>query len=800
MFNKILRASLITLVFLFPVFWLPFSFEWIEFNKLYLMFFLGAAGILAWILKMIFQDREIKIRFSAVDLFVLIFLFLGFISAIFSIDRISSIFGTYGRFNNGFLALFSFVCFYFLARNNFEPSVEKSADLKEKETEQFFGDSDKTEELKIGRGIKITIKDKLKSDNSKRSDFWNAGLNSENIFAFLFWGAFFATIWTALWIFGLGRGKALFSFVSGSANGFSIYLSLMIVLVLSKMVLHPEEAEKGKEAINKKIERIKKGAEAAFIVLAFFLLLVFDYSAAWIVLGSSLIFFIIFAINKGLIKENIHRLIIPIFFVVLCGVFLITNTFWIFFGLNNNFLRFPVEPVLGQGESLRIGILSAKENIKNFFVGSGIGTFLSDYAMFKSDKMNDGLLWQIRFDRAGNNFAEVLATTGFLGLGLFLAIIFLAIKKFSLQKERATENQIIWQSVFVGAILSQIFFYQNMVLGGIFWLALGISANFSDFQEKKFSIKDRPLISICFETFAIIFLIILSMGAFFGIKFYKADLKYARGINASEIDKKISFFGEAIKSNRYQSQYQIAMSQALIIKLGQEIARTDISSEEKQKILAAYLDILNQYAKNAVSVSPNQIMTRQNLANIYRDFIGIAGGAEEWAITSYNKAIELEPKNPVLYVERGKVYEASNKKDEARSDFEKAKEIAPSYPAATLALALLEEKEGKNEKAISLLEDFLNKFLNRYGFSVSADIVFNLGRIYYNNDQIDQAIDILEVARLAMPQNSNILYMLGLAYQKKGNINEAKNLIEKVLELNPGNEEVKKKLEELESR
>lgn len=800
MFNKILKASLIALVFLFPVFWLPFSLEWIEFNKLYLMFFLGIIGILAWLLKMIIQEKTIRIRFSFIDWIVLGFALVGTLSAVFSADRISSIFGTYGRFSNGFLALFSFVCLYFLIRNNFDPCPEKTPDLKEKESDNSFNEAEKPEEVKIGKGIKLIIKDGLsKSAILKRKGFWNMGLNSENIFALLFWGAFLATIWSIAWIAGSGQEKTLFSFVSGSANGFAIYFSLMVVLVLSKTILSTEAGKKERSEKDKKIGKIKKGFEIIFIILAMLLLLVFDYSAAWTVLGASLIFFVIFSIKKDLIKENVHKLVIPIFFIVVCGVFLIINTSWIFSEINNNLLRVPVEPVLWQGESFKIGFLSAKENIKNFFVGSGIGTFLLDYAKFKSDKMNEGLLWQIRFDRAGNNFAEILATMGFLGLGLFLALIFIAVKKFIHQKEAVGENEIIWKSVFAGAIFSQIFFYQNMVLGGIFWLVLAISANLSNPKEKIFPVKNHPAITVSSEVVAIIVFILLLISGFFGFKFYQADIKYVQGINASEIDKKISFFDRAIVLNRYQPHYQVAMSQILMVKIRQEMIRTDIALEEKQKVLDAYIKSLNMYAKNATLISPNQIITRQNLANIYRDFIviGATGEVEEWAITSYNKAIEVEPKNPILYVERGKIYEAGGKKEEARSDFQKSKEIAPSYPAATLAIALLEEKEGKISESIALLENFLDKFLNKYGFFVNAEIIFNLGRLYYNNNQIDEAISVLETSRLVLAQDSNILYVLGLAYQKKGNIDEAKKLIEKVLEMNPENEEVKKKLEEL---
>ncbi|MBI2038655.1 MAG: tetratricopeptide repeat protein [Candidatus Nealsonbacteria bacterium] len=47
------------------------------------------------------------------------------------------------------------------------------------------------------------------------------------------------------------------------------------------------------------------------------------------------------------------------------------------------------------------------------------------------------------------------------------------------------------------------------------------------------------------------------------------------------------------------------------------------------------------------------------------------------------------------------------------------------------------------------------------------------------------------------PNHSNALYSLGLAWQRKGNNAKARTYFEKVLELNPDNQEVKLRLNDL---
>src|SRR3989338_5497047 len=112
--NRVVKLSVYLLIFLTPLFFLPFSFEVFEFNKQYLLFFLVSLGFLAWLVKMVVYDKEIRFKQSPLDIFVLAFLAVNVLSAVFSIDKSSSLLGFYGRFNNGLISTLSLGALYFL--------------------------------------------------------------------------------------------------------------------------------------------------------------------------------------------------------------------------------------------------------------------------------------------------------------------------------------------------------------------------------------------------------------------------------------------------------------------------------------------------------------------------------------------------------------------------------------------------------------------------------------------------------------------------------------------------------------
>ena len=80
---------------------------------------------------------------------------------------------------------------------------------------------------------------------------------------------------------------------------------------------------------------------------------------------------------------------------------------------------------------------------------------------------------------------------------------------------------------------------------------------------------------------------------------------------------------------------------------------------------------------------------------------------------------------------------------------------------------------------------------------IDVEVLFQLGRMYFNNEQIDEAINRFLAVASVQPNHSNALYSLGVAYSTKGEKDLAIQAFEIVLELNPGNTDVAQKIEEL---
>ena len=85
-------------------------------------------------------------------------------------------------------------------------------------------------------------------------------------------------------------------------------------------------------------------------------------------------------------------------------------------------------------------------------------------------------------------------------------------------------------------------------------------------------------------------------------------------------------------------------------------------------------------------------------------------------------------------------------------------------------------------------------------FPSDAKVLFELGRMYFNNEEWKSASEKFELVLEQQPNNSDARYSLALALEKQGNKTRAIQELERVLELNPGKEEVLQKLEQLQKK
>jgi O-antigen ligase len=117
--QRILRRLFQVGLFLIPFAWTAATDELFEFNKMVLTYFLTVIIVTVWVWRMI---QEKKIIFTKTPFFwpLLAFLISQILSTIFSIDPHTSMYGYYSRFHGGLLSTITYLALFFAAVSNFQ--------------------------------------------------------------------------------------------------------------------------------------------------------------------------------------------------------------------------------------------------------------------------------------------------------------------------------------------------------------------------------------------------------------------------------------------------------------------------------------------------------------------------------------------------------------------------------------------------------------------------------------------------------------------------------------------------------
>ncbi len=749
--DKVSKWSIYLLVFLLPLFFLPWNANSIDsildFNKQALLLVLVFVSLISWLLKSL-SEGKVRLNLSIINVPVLLYVLIVAVSTCFSSWQYGSFWGWPLNITSSFLTLLGFVIFYFLIINIFSPLSE----LEE----------NKLEEKKSG------------------------------LFIALFLSVFFAVVLAGLQFFGqfflpFAFAKSVAFNTIGAPSALAVFMAILLPLILIFSFIGG------------------KILKWFFLLLAFailFLLLIVNSWLAWLVFLIGVSIVLIFGITmRKIFKTNWTAL--ALFFMIFALFFVFSKT------------PIPGLPVLGyevyptQGASLVIAWESLKENIQTILLGTGPATFTYNYSGHGNGMLN--------FLTGSSDILDKIGTIGILGVLSFLLLMFsfvwLSFKKLITRKEIVKPEQWIFNlgiaSSLTALVFSLFIYPANVSIVFLFWFLLALSVAFSSFFEKEsgwFRIKKIKEIEIVpgsfsavLASFVFVALLVLSLALLFSAsQRYLAEINYSQGIaayQAGDLDKAITKVSEAVKfTSQKQDNYLRDLSQLYLYKINEEIQAGDIAENEQKK---QEINNLAAAAVNAVKIAtetaPNNAENFIVSGFVYRSLIGLFGGADEWSIKSYEEALKLEPNNPFTFTELGKVYLAFNKTEEAKTNFEKAIALKGDYAPAHFQLALVSIKEGKIKEAIDKMVQIQAVAPNDIG------LAFQLGVIYYNDEQFTNAQTNFEKAISLNNNYSNARYFLGLTYDKQGKKGLAMEQFEKIAEFNPENQEVKTIIANLEA-
>ena len=762
--GRVVDACLYLSVVLVPLFFLPFTLDVLELNKQTLLAVVCGIGVIAW-LGQGMASRTISLSRSWLHLVVIAFT-LGYVfTVIFSQDWYLSLVGNFGQMQWAMTSILSFVVFYFLIAN--------------------------------------TVK-----GTTKLYHLLLAFLVSATLVGFLGFiqmlGAY------PLGIFGDFAKAKTFNTI-GTINSLGVFMTLPLILAASLTVLGCKDAAcvLGKEG-NKSVAA--KALVWASLAVSLLVAVAVDYWVVWAtILFGTLLLVAIPMLRSRRIGHPI-KLIVPSVLVVISVCLLLFRT-----PIN---LNLPSEVSPSGSASWAI----ARETLQHMpLVGSGPGTWIFDYAKYRQAGVNLSQFWTIRFERGLSTFLTLPAMIGLIGMALWLILLVSAIVQSAshLVLERSDDAWQAYLTVFTTwatCVFIALFYNYNFTHHFAFWFFLALLAALVSRGSFVWDARKSATTSSVLSVVFLLACVVMISGIWLSGQRLVADAKYARAVNGfrggSSIQGSIDELEAATSLNKWNDAYYRNLSQAYLIRASQELQNA--TGDDRAKKVNASVSTAVDRARQATEISPANVDNYANFALVLQAIASFTRGADERAIDMYNEAIKREPNNPAFMTEIGKLHilrsdayrsllqstDAAVKKDaeanvgaeldKAAEALNQAIQAKPDYAPAHYSLGLVYERQGRVKDAITKLEQVLSVDNKNVG------VAFQLGILYYRDNQKDKSQNIFEQLVAFDPTYSNARWYLSALYEEKGRYDDAIAQVNEVKKLNPDNKLVDERLTYLE--
>jgi len=773
MFNseKILKNLTMFFIYaaaaLIPIFFLPFTSEFLDFNKQFLLYALVILGVLSWLGQSIVK-KQFDVRFSAVDIPIVIFWLFTLVSSLISKDRNLSFWGDWSSLSWGFVPLTFYILFYYLVINNV------------KELKQF-----KFVSLLLGGTAVVSA---LYFIN------WRFGLISlQN----------YAPSW---------------NLTSGLTSLYGVFLALVVSLALGSLL--------------EKKDKILGLTNIFWMIAGLFSLAIvamIGFKSVWAILALLMFFLLVFAISRlEKIQTSWVTIVFAILVVSLLLTFLGTPKFMvaplplevslspgISWDIVSSNLTSSIKTFLfGSGPATFVYDFSVfrPDSFNQNFAWST--RFTRSYNTVLDILSGHGILGAIFF------IAALLAILG------ILFFVWLGKPKSSLLEQFISSEQqgrkkgpecdisqdisgeaaslftlfISFASIWVVSAVLLFLVSFSTVHWFMFFLSLGLALSvgtlFAKIGIKQYSISLRAspqYMLVSSFSFVLVITAIVVFGTYLG-RFYLGELTYAKGLRLAAkqetLDTAIQKFSAAIELNASRASYHLTLAQAYITRGNIEYNK----SEPNLNLITSLLASAVNEARAATDISPNNVANWDFLATMYFNARALSANANTFDVAALERAIALEKSNPTLRLSLGNAKLAAKDLKAAREQFEAATKLKPDYILAYVDLSVLDEMENKADEAIEHMAVAAQLAQN------DPTLIFQLGRLYFNrgkSDDLNRAEQLFGLSLQMSPNYSDALWSLGVLYERRGKTSDALALYKKVAELNPNNQDVQKKIRAL---
>lgn len=668
--DKVIEHGFYLLFFIVPLILTPFNYELFEFNKMMLVYSLTTVIVAAWLIKMVLQ-RRLLFRRTFLDIPLLIFLISQFLSFLFSIDRHTSLWGYYSRFHGGLISTFSYLLLYWAYVANMNHKKTLSA-LR----------------YALFAAVLVTLYG-IAEHFGIDAQYWVQDVRNR----------VFSTLgqpnWLAAWlvaIIPLTWGLALNS--KSKMQKFSKFAPYFLFLVFYLCLLYT----KSRSGL--------LGFTAAFLVF-------------W-----GLIFLVDFRQSKQKSFSTIFRPYLKPFLIFTLSLLFLTSlvgTPWTpnlkQFGAKLQGVETPREEpsatISESGEIRQVVWKGASDIWKHYpLFGTGVETFAYSYYWYRPREHNDLSEWDFLYNKAHNEYLNLAATSGTIGLLANLSLIgafsFWALRQVIKDNKKNAPNHLIIALLagFIATPVTNFFGFSVVAVALLFFLYPAMGIVLARTKEKEAAVERQSKIGtvqygeIIF-TLIIAFFILIKLGLF-----WYADTLFARG-------------GKLSDNGWHKEAYQ-AFQWATAIRPGEPFyhdefalaaANLAVLAEQKQEatLSAQLIEVAISESDKALKISPYHLNFWKNRTRVFYKLAEIDEEYSQAALASLLQAAELAPTDAKIHYNLGLLYVRVGQEEAAIKTLEKTVELKPNYADARYALALFYEKDGKIKEARAQLEYILEK-------------------------------------------------------------------------------------------
>ncbi|MEK7632961.1 MAG: tetratricopeptide repeat protein [Patescibacteria group bacterium] len=598
--------------------------------------------------------------------------------------------------------------------------------------------------------------------------------------------------------FGVTFGR-LPTNVVGTPNALIVYLLAMTILGCGALIVS--------DASHKRSERMVLNiATVVTTITTVVSLLAIDYSVLWgLALFGSVSLFALAAVRSELLIRP-GRYILPMLLCVSSLFFLVLPSVIA--------SPFPTEVSLSTKSTWDVTTAAWSNGAWAF--GTGPGTFAMTFARYHSADLNSSGFWDTRFDRGSSAVLTMFSTLGILGtLALIASLFFLGFRMLRAYAKNVPSEMLPIAAAWMVLVAALFVYPQNFTLMTMLWVltALVLRSALSSGKTLAFERSPRAGFGAAFA-FVLCAVFVLTV-AFSTISRYRAEVAFAQAVTidhqGGDIDDVIARLDTAATANRWSDLYYRNLGSALLHK----VITVAQGAHADPELVKSFIGAAVNAGVRATDLGPTNVTNWELRGDIYREVSPLITDAAQFAIASYDQAIALAPNNPRYRVDSSRGYlaladllapmvkgddvdvakQAKTAQDialqSANDSLMKAIELKSDYAEARYYLAFVQERQGKLAEAVASME------IVRGSAPSDVGVGLQLALLYLRQGKNDVAKQELERIIAISPNFANAHWYLASVLEQEKNIDGAIIELETIAKLDPANETVQKKIDEL---